>query len=140
MEYLKEFNEMMANTKDIALATSVNNVPNVRIVNFYYDPRKPGVVYFTSVKGKPKEYEFLQNNQVAFTTVPVGTSAHVRVRNATVHKSSLSIHDLKNAFIDKISTYKIIIAQLGDKIDLYEIHFSEANVISGVNNQGKVTF
>ena len=33
-----EFLRIMAEQKEMALATSVNNIPNVRIVNFYFDP------------------------------------------------------------------------------------------------------
>ena len=40
-----EFLKIMSEQTEIALATSVNNVPNVRIVNFYFDPEK---TYFTS--------------------------------------------------------------------------------------------
>lgn len=140
MEFLQGLNQLMENTRDIALATSVDNAPNVRIVNFYYDTQKPGIVYFTSFKGKPKELEFVQNNRVAFTTVPHENSNHVRVTKATVQKSNLAIYDLKSALAKKNPGFAEVIEQLGDKIDVYEIHFQEANVILGFNKQGKVTF
>lgn len=37
MDVKKEFLKIMSEQKEIALATSVNNIPNVRIVNFIYD-------------------------------------------------------------------------------------------------------
>ena len=35
-----EFFRIMEQQTEIALATSADNVPNVRIVNFYFDPQK----------------------------------------------------------------------------------------------------
>jgi len=37
MNIKTEFLKIMAEQTEIALATSVNNVPNVRIVNYYFD-------------------------------------------------------------------------------------------------------
>ncbi|MFZ5967325.1 MAG: pyridoxamine 5'-phosphate oxidase family protein [Bacillota bacterium] len=139
MEFLEAFNRMMENTKDMALATSVNDVPNVRIVSFYYDPQKKGVIYFSTIKMNPKAVEFSQNNKVAFTTVPVGTIEHTRVTNATVQKSDLTISDVKDAFIEKYPGYEMIIAQAGDMLDLYEIHFKEAAITLDFHKQGKIT-
>ena len=142
MDFLKEFNRMMDEAVNIALATSVENIPNVRIVNFYYNPQNKGVVYFSSFRGLPKTVEFSQNNKVAFTTVPTApteNSEHVRVINATVKKSDLTIYDLKEEFVKKMPSYEELIAQAGDMFDIYEIHFKEANVIIGVGQSGKVT-
>ena len=44
-----EFLRIMAEQTEIALATSVNNVPNVRIVNFYFDPCE-NILYFRKEK------------------------------------------------------------------------------------------
>lgn len=142
MDFLQEFNRMMTEAINIALATSVKNTPNVRIVNFYYNPQNKGIAYFSSFRGLPKTREFSQNNIVAFTTVPTApteNSEHVRVVNATVKKSDLTIYDLKDAFIKKMPSYEELIAQAGDMFDIYEIHFKEANVIIGVRQTGKVT-
>lgn len=142
MDFSKEFYRMMDEAINIALATSVGDIPNVRIVNFYYDPQNKGVVYFSSFRGLPKTLEFSQNNKVAFTTVPTApteNSEHVRVNNATVKKSDLTIYDLKDGFIKKMPSYEMLIKQAGDMFDVYEIHFKDANVIVGVRQAGKVT-
>lgn len=142
MDLLKEFNRIMEETTNIALATTVNDSPNVRILNFYYNPQNKGVAYFSSFRGLPKTLEFSQNNKVAFTTVPTvpsENSEHVRVTNATVQKSDLTIYDLKNAFVKKQQSYEMLINQAGDMLDIYEIHFKEASVIIGVRQGGKIT-
>ena len=43
----------MAEQTEIALATSVDNIPNVRIVNFYFDPAE-NILYFSSFEGNDK--------------------------------------------------------------------------------------
>lgn len=139
MEFLQGLNRMMADTKDIALATAINNVPNVRIVNFYYDTQKKGIAYFSTFKGSPKTLEFSQNNKVGFTTVPVGTIEHTRVTNATVQKSDLKMAELKDVFIKKYPGFEMVLAQGEDKMEIYEIHFKEAEVTLGFNQHDKVT-
>jgi uncharacterized pyridoxamine 5'-phosphate oxidase family protein len=142
MDFLQELNRIMEESNKIALATAVDNIPNVRIVNFYYNPENSGVVYFSSFKDKPKTVEFSQNNIVAFTTIPASaeSSEHIRVKNATVKKSSLTIYDLKDSFIKKLPSYEMLISQAGNMLDIYEIHFKEAGVILDVKHTGKVIF
>jgi uncharacterized pyridoxamine 5'-phosphate oxidase family protein len=128
MDFLQEFNRIMAEQGEIALATCVDNVPNVRIVNFYYDTKKKGIVYFSTFKDNQKVEEFSKNNIVAFTTVPPKGNEHVRVTEAIIQKSNLTIYDLKDGFAKKIPDYEMTIEQVGDQLDLYEIHFREAAV------------
>lgn len=49
MDVKKEFLKIMSEQKEIALATSVNNIPNVRIVNFVFDSTN-NILYFSSFK------------------------------------------------------------------------------------------
>ena len=86
MDYLQEFNKIMTAQKEIALATSTSKNPNVRVVNFYYNPEQKGILYFSTFKGNNKTKEFTENNSVAFTTIPETGNGHVRVKGATVEK------------------------------------------------------
>lgn len=142
MELIQAFKRIINETYRIALATSVNNIPNVRIVNFCNIPENKGVIYFASFRGLPKTLEFSQNNIVSFTTIPVleESSEHIRVKNATIRKSDLTIYDLKDEFVKKQSSYEEIIAQAREKLDVYEIHFNEATVILDLGKSGKLTF
>jgi uncharacterized pyridoxamine 5'-phosphate oxidase family protein len=139
MDFLQEFNRIMKDTANLALATSVVDMPNVRLVNFYYNPENKGVVYFASFKGSAKLLEFSANNKVAFTTVPANSGEHIRAINATVQKSNLTIYDLKEEFIKKLPDYEMTIAQAGHMLEVYEIHFKEANVILGIGQAAKIT-
>ncbi len=111
-----QIKKIMTEQKEITLATSVDNIPNVRIVNFIQNPDEKGVVYFSTFKGNQKEKEFVKNNRVAFTTIPSSGTEHARACNITIEKSALGIYDLKDMFIEKITDYKEIIQQAGENL------------------------
>ncbi len=139
MDFSREFNRIMVEHGDIALATCVDNIPNVRIVNFYYDTKKKGIVYFSTFRDNTKVEEFSKNNTVSFTTVPTNGNEHVRVTEAMVQKSNLTIYDLKDVFIEKIPDYEMTIKQAGSQLVLYEIHFKEATVTLDFTQYGNIT-
>ncbi|MBO0451316.1 pyridoxamine 5'-phosphate oxidase family protein [Candidatus Enterococcus murrayae] len=128
------FHTMMEEQLEIALATSVANQPNVRIVNFLYD-EKANCLYFSTFKGNDKVKEFSQNPQVAFTTVPKGQeTGHVRAQG-TVAKSAKSLYDLAEPWVKKIPSFQQNIDQAGAMLDVYEITFDQAQVILDMENQ-----
>lgn len=136
MDTKKEFNRIMGSQTEIALATSVQDSPNVRIVNFYYAEEKR-TLFFSSFRKNQKTGEFLKNNQAAFTTIPHGGNEHVRAQG-TVHKSAKNIYDLKAEFSGKIDGYGEMIEQAGEFLDLYEIVVSDATVILDLNQIEKI--
>lgn len=138
MNYLKEFEKLMLEQNEIALATAVNNIPNVRIVNFYYDETKKGILFFSSFRDNQKIKEFTENPIISFTTIPKDSTKHTRVQNGKVQKSNLTIFDLKDEFSKKIPEYSEIIEQAGSQLDLFEIHFSEATVIMDFMQSGEI--
>lgn len=139
MDFLQEFNKMMREHADIALATSVDNLPNVRIVNFYYDPAKSGIIYFSTFRDNDKVAEMANNSTVSFTTFPKREGEHIRVKGAETVKSELTIFDLQEQFVKKYPDFEPMIEQAGSQLDLYEIHFKEADVILDYMQKGKVT-
>jgi len=124
MDLKKEVERVMTETTTMALATSVDDMPNVRILNFIYLINEK-LLYFQSKKGDNKEKEFITNSNVAFTTIPTSGLAYIRVNNAIVNKSRKSIIDVKDIFIKKMPFYKDFIEQNGNTMDLYEVHFSK---------------
>ncbi|MBD5643889.1 pyridoxamine 5'-phosphate oxidase family protein [Clostridium botulinum] len=139
MDFQKEFNRIMVSQKELALATSVDNIPNVRIINFYYNISRKGVVYFSTFSDNSKVEEFAKNDAVAFTTIPHAGNEHVRVNNATIQKSHLTIFDLKDEFIKKIPDYEITINEVGNYLSLYEILFNKATVTLDYNQSNTIT-
>lgn len=57
MDYKNVLSEILSKTNKIALATSVNGVPNVRIVNFCFENEKPELLYFASDRENHKVAE-----------------------------------------------------------------------------------
>lgn len=91
-----EFLRIMAEQKEMALATSVSNIPNVRIVNFYFDPIE-NILYFSSFKDNDKVKEIEENPSIAFTTIPHTGNHHVKAKGLA-KRSSKTIFDMAKTF------------------------------------------
>ena len=128
MESKKEFLRMINECEEIALATSIHDFPNVRIVNYYYD-EKNNVMYFATYTGREKISEFWKNNNVSFTTIPMnrGKREHIRARGH-VRESKKSILDLREEFSNKMADFAEIIDKYSKDLKVYEIKFSEVTV------------
>ena len=128
MESKKEFLRMINECEEIALATSIHDFPNVRIVNYYYD-EKNNVMYFATYTGREKISEFWKNNNVSFTTIPMnrGKREHIRARGH-VRESKKSILDLREEFSNKMVDFAKIIDKYSNDLKVYEIKFSEVTV------------
>ena len=128
MEAKKEFLRMIKECEEIALATSIHDFPNVRIVNYYYD-EKNNVMYFATYTGREKISEFWKNNNVSFTTIPMnrGKREHIRARGH-VRESKKSILDLREEFSNKMAGFAEIIDKYYNDLKVYEIRFSEVTV------------
>ena len=128
MEAKKEFLRMINECEEIALATSIHDFPNVRIVNYYYD-EKNNVMYFATYTGREKISEFWKNNNISFTTIPMnrGKREHIRARGH-VRESKKSILDLRTEFSNKMADFAEIIDKYSKDLKVYEIKFSEVTV------------
>ena len=131
MNIKTEFLKIMAEQTEIALATSVDNIPNVRIVNFYFEPAE-NILYFSSFEGNDKIKEINSNPYVAFTTIPHSGNEHVKARGM-VKKSSKTIFDVAEQFIAKIPGYKDTIEYAGESLILFEVRFDTAIVTKDLN-------
>ena len=132
MNTKQEFLRLMNTHNEIALATCVNNQPNIRIVNFYYDENSK-VVFFSTFGDNEKVKEFEINNKVAFTTVPHDGIEHVKTKGI-VRKSTKTVFDVAEDFIKKIPDYKDTIEQAGEYLLLFEITFETAVVTLDFEN------
>lgn len=126
----------MAEQTEIALATSVDNIPNVRIVNFYFDPAE-NILYFSSFEGNDKIKEMNSNPYVAFTTIPHSGNEHVKAKGMA-KKSSKTIFDVAEQFIAKIPGYKDTIEYAGESLILFEVKFETVIVTKDLNTIKKL--
>ena len=131
MNIKTEFLKIMAEQTEIALATSVDNIPNVRIVNFYFEPAE-NILYFSSFEGNDKIKEMNSNPYVAFTTIPHSGNEHVKAKGI-VKKSSKTIFDVAEQFIAKIPGYKDTIEYAGESLILFEVKFETVIVTKDLN-------
>ena len=138
MDTLKEFQRIMTTQTDLALSTvGTDGNPNVRIVNYYFNP-KNNVIYFATFKDNKKVQEIDQNRNVAFTTIPTNGNEHIKARGFAV-RSKKTVFDLADCFCNKIPGYKNTIDFAGDSLILYEIHFKTATVTLDLSDIQTVT-
>ena len=120
MNMRDEFERIMREQREIALATTSDGLPHVRIVNFYYASEERRV-YFATFKDNEKVVELAANPNTAFTTVPHNdTNEHVRASGRAV-KSAHTVYDLAALFAAKIPRYQETIDAVGDDLILYKI-------------------
>lgn len=138
MDTLKEFQRIMTTQTDLALSTvGTDGNPNVRIVNYYFNP-KNNIIYFATFKDNKKVQEIDQNRNVAFTTIPTNGNEHIKARGVAV-RSKQTVFDLADCFCDKIPDYKNTIEHAGNLLLLYEIHFKTATVTLDLSNIQTIT-
>ena len=139
MNMRDEFERIMREHREIALATTTDGLPHVRIVNFYYAPEERRV-YFATFKDNEKVVELAANPNIAFTTVPHNdTTEHVRASGRAV-KSAHTVYDLVKLFAAKIPGYQETIDAVGDDLIPYEITLTEAVVLVGRDHWGRIVF
>lgn len=97
MDYKNEFERMMQTETQLALATVAEGGPNVRIVNFYYEPQNK-TLYFATFADNDKVAELQHNPHVAFTTIPSSGQGHVRVTQGLAKKAQCRQKSTKKNF------------------------------------------
>lgn len=120
------FIEIMNSQTEMALATSANNIPNVRIINFYFDTNT-NTIFFTSFKKNKKIKEFEINPNIGFTTIPKNGVEHVK-GNGVIKESNKNIVDFSSNFINKIPDYKELIENFSEHLTLFEIKIDTVTV------------
>ena len=126
MDIKREFENIMKGQGEIALATSTNDIPNVRIVSFFYC-EETKALFFSSFKDSQKVFEFSSNSNVSFTTIPKTENKYVRGKGK-IKKSNKTVYDVKERFVSKNPKMEFIINNFGDVLLLFEIPLSEVTV------------
>ncbi len=138
MELNQMYAVLMQNHKEIALSTIVNNIPNVRIINYFFSIKQPNTLFFITKRDTKKTDEFSKNTKVAFTTIPQTGNAHIRVVDATVESSNMDILELRVKFNLKIIPFWESEHVKTDMLQVYEIHFNVAQVVVNSEISGVV--
>ena len=141
MELKTQFEKVMGESINMALATSVSDKPNVRVVTFAYDPKRSGKLFFTTFKGNQKQKEFATNPHVACMPLPESPESEVQVRLfGNVQKSSVSLDEVIELIALKYPGNADTIKSGGSMMEIFEVSFDEAYVTLGMNPAEKLTF
>ncbi len=133
MELKKAFLGVMGESVNMALATSVKDSPNVRVVTFGYDDAKPDKLFFSTFKGSGKAKDFESNPQVACMPLPMGPVAETQVRIfGKVQRSALTMRELIALIGKKAQNDAGMLEDGAAMMDVYEICFNDAWVTLGM--------
>lgn len=133
MELIQQFEKVMAQSVNMALATCVENKPNVRVVTFAYDASMSGRLFFTTFKGNQKIKEFEQNSNVSCMPLPMGPESDVQVRIfGAVKKSDVTLEEVVGMIAKKFPGDADTIKDGGDMMSVYEVCFDKAYVTVGM--------
>lgn len=140
MNHKEAFSQIMRTTENMALATSVDNMPNVRVVTYVYDEKHPNSVFFTTFKGNHKITEFEKNENVAVLPLPESVDAPAQVRIfGKVRKSSLPLSEVGQMIATKAPHFAETLAQAGHMLEPYEVVFDKAAVTIGMDDAVMIT-
>lgn len=127
MDIHEEFLRVMATQTTMTLATSVDDQPDVRVVNFCFDPETMKL-YFSSFPEGMKVEQIARNPRVAFMTLPTDRHECVRAQGEAC-LSAKTIDDVSELFESKTPGFKEHIQGGKDRLILFEVGFSRARVI-----------
>lgn len=134
-ELMQAYQTVMKGTVNMALATSVGDAPNVRVVTYGYDEKTPGKVYFTTFAGNRKIAEFEQNPRVAILPLPEDPDAPAQVRiHGRVQKSGKSLDEVGALILQKAPFFAETLEAGRDGLLAYEVDFAEAMLTIGMTD------
>ena len=134
MDAKAAFDQVMQKGVNMALATCVDGMPNVRVVTFAYDMKEPNKVYFATFPGNRKIQEFQNNERVCFVSLPEGELAELQVRcQGTVKLSVRPLAQIAPFFVAKMPEYQEMLDQGADVLLVYEVVFKDAQVTIGIS-------
>lgn len=141
MELKQQFEQVMGSSINMALATCVNNKPNVRVITFAYDKNREGKLFFSTFKGNRKIAEFAQNPNVSCMPLPQSAEDDSQVRIfGKVQQSDLSLEELIALIVPKYPDGANTLKMGGDMMEIYEVCFSEAFVTIGMTAAQSIKF
>lgn len=141
MELKQQFEQVMGSSVNMALATCVNDKPNVRVVTFAYDKSREGKLFFSTFKGSQKIVEFTQNPNVSCMPLPQAAESDSQVRIfGKVQKSDISLEQLVALIAPKYPDGADTIKTDGDMMEVYEVSFTEAFMTIGMTEAQSISF
>lgn len=128
-------------TNKIALSTSVDNISNVKIVNFIWLEEQPNTLFFSSVVGTPCITEYEKAQSVSFISIPnsdmIG-NPYIRSQNASIQKSDKTMIELLPKYLETVPNYQKVWDLIGPKLEVFELQLDDVYIDPGLDKE-KVT-
>ncbi|MDR3282331.1 MAG: hypothetical protein LBS92_01820 [Candidatus Methanoplasma sp.] len=118
----------------VALATSVDGHPNVRLLNVHWDPSRPGVFLFSSRKNRKEKSETEYGNKVAFAAIPSGPGPFVK-GVGKVRKSNVRFEDIRDDLSFRAPHF---MSDEPSGFEMYEIVLEQTTLILGPDRFAEV--
>lgn len=131
----------MNSTINMAIATSVENIPNVRVVTFGYDEDDFCKLFFTSFKENKKVEEFKNNPNVACILLPEDMENDTQIRIfGKVSESKITLNEVAELIGRKTPENAETIKNGGEMMIVYEVSISHASITQGMNEPQILNF
>lgn len=127
MDIYQEFLRIMGRQRLMALATSLDGQPDVRMVSFSYDPETKAIYFVTYLESR-KVGQIEKNGKVAFITLPAEKIEYVR-GEGVARPSSRTIEEVAPIFEEKRPGYMEHVRPFRDRMSLFEITFHQVGVV-----------
>lgn len=127
--------EVLLSSDKIALSTALENVADVKIVNFVWFPEQLDTLYFSSVAGTAALDIYAQNPDAAFITVPFDdqtTNPYVRGAHVKIQKSTKKMTDILPRYLELVPNYQHVYDLIGDKLVVFELKLGTIYVDAGL--------
>lgn len=135
MERTEAFFDMMKGTALMALSTCVKDLPNVRIVTFGFDPKRPNTVFFTTFEGNQKIREFEQNPNVTLLPIAASPDFPVQVRiRGKVRRAEEGLDDVAALILQKDPSFAETLEAAREFLIPYQVDFDEASITIGMED------
>ena len=130
-------NQVLENTKRLALSTSLANLADVKIVNFVWYPDQPGIFYFGAAKNSAAIAVYEQHPDTALTTIPnneVVGAPFIRSHHVAIERSKKTMAELLPRYLELIPDYQTVWTEMGESLVPFELKMPSAVVDSGLGN------
>ena len=133
--------EVTKTTNKMALSLSVDNMANVKIVNFVWFEDQPNTLFFSSVKGTVGTAEYDKAQSVAFISIPnsdmIG-NPYIRSQNVSIQHSDKTMKELLTKYLETVPNYQKVWDLIGSKLQVFELQLDDVYIDPGLDRE-KIT-
>ncbi|WP_125568674.1 pyridoxamine 5'-phosphate oxidase [Companilactobacillus insicii] len=133
--------EVIKTTNKMALNLSVDNIANVKIVNFVWLQDQPDTLLFSSVKGTAGTAEYDKAQSVAFISIPnsdmIG-NPYIRSQNVSIQHSNKTMKELLPKYLETVPNYQKVWDLIGPKLQVFELKLDDVYIDPGLDRE-KIT-